>query len=72
MEKEVIIKLKGLHCSSCVMSIEMELEDIKGVKKAEGSYAKSEMKVEFSDTETGPEKFLEAIKKLGYEGRVEV
>ena len=67
MEKEVTIKLNGLHCSSCIMSIEMELEDIKGVKKAEGSYAKSEMKVEFDEKETSPDIFLKTIKKLGYE-----
>lgn len=48
----------------------MDLEDIKGVKKAEGNYAKSEMKVEFDEKETNPEKFLEIIKKLGYEGSV--
>ncbi len=68
--KEILIKLNGLHCSSCVMNIEMELEDIKGVKKAEGSYTKSEVKVEFDEKETGPEKFLEAIKGLGYSGEV--
>lgn len=70
MNKEILIKLNGLHCSSCIMNIEMELEDIKGVKKAEGSYAKSEIKVEFDEKETSPEKFLEIIKKLGYEGSI--
>lgn len=70
MEKEIIIKLKGLHCSSCVMNIEMELEDIAGVKKAEGSYARSEVKVKFDEKEVAPQKFIEAIKELGYEGSV--
>lgn len=68
--KQIIIKLNGLHCSSCIMRIEMDLEDIEGVKKAEGNYAKSEMKIEFDEKETSPEKFLEVIKKLGYEGIV--
>jgi len=31
MGKEITIKLNGLHCASCIMSIEMELEEIKGV-----------------------------------------
>lgn len=70
MEKQITIKLNGLHCSSCIMNIEMELEEIKGVKKAEGSYAKAEMKVEFDENETNPEKFLATIKKLGYEGNI--
>ena len=52
------------------MSIEMELEEIKGVRKAEGSYAKSEIKVEFNEEEASPEKFLKVIKDLGYEGEV--
>ncbi len=70
MEKEITIKLNGLHCSSCVMSIEMELEDTKGVEKAEGNYAKAEMKVVFDEKETSVEKLLEVIKGLGYEGNV--
>ncbi|OHD80290.1 MAG: hypothetical protein A3J97_13425 [Spirochaetes bacterium RIFOXYC1_FULL_54_7] len=70
MEKEITIKLNGLHCASCIMSIEMELEEIKGVRKAEGSYAKSEIKVEFNEEEASPEKFLKVIKDLGYEGEV--
>lgn len=68
--KEIIIKLNGLHCASCIMNIEMELEDLKGVKDAEGSYAKSEMKVNFNEAETSPEKLLEIIKNLGYEGNI--
>ncbi len=48
----------------------MELEDTKGVEKAEGNYAKAEMKVVFDEKETSVEKLLEVIKGLGYEGNV--
>lgn len=69
-EKEIIIKLNGLHCSSCVMNIEMELEELKGVKSADGSYAKAEIKIKFDEAEVDPQKILEVIKSLGYEGEI--
>ena len=28
------LKIEGMHCSSCAMSIDMDLEDLKGIKSA--------------------------------------
>lgn len=58
-----IFKISGMHCTSCAMNIEWELED-KGVK-AKCDYAKQCLEV---DCEPGGEKgIIETVKKLGYE-----
>ena len=55
-----------MHCSSCALTIDMDLEDLDGVKSSKTSYAKSETEVEY-DKEKVPDKFiLETIKKSGY------
>jgi len=68
--KTIKLKLEGLHCTSCIMNIEGELEDTPGVKKVSASYAKSEAEVTFDESAVSIEKILGIIKKLGYEGAV--
>lgn len=68
--KTIKFKLGGLHCSSCIMNIEGELEDTAGVKKVKASYAKSEAEVSFDESAISTEKIVEIIKKLGYQAEV--
>ncbi len=42
-------KIEGMHCSSCAITIDMDLEDLDGVGKAQTSYAKSETEIEFDE-----------------------
>ncbi len=60
------LKLNGLHCTSCIMNIEGELEDTPGVKKVKASYAKSEAEVTFDESAISTEKIVKIIEKLGY------
>ena len=60
------LKIEGMHCSSCAMSIDMDLEDLKGVKSANTNYAKQETEVEFDEKSVRPEQISEQIKKTGY------
>ena len=66
----VKLKLNGLHCTSCIMNIEGELEDTNGVKRVSASFAKSEADVEYDESIISPERIIEIIKKLGYEAEV--
>ena len=68
--KTIKLNLEGLHCTSCIMNIEGELEDTPGVKKVTASFAKSEAEVTFDEALVSPEKIVEIIKKLGYEAEV--
>jgi copper chaperone CopZ len=60
------LKIEGMHCSSCAMSIDFDLEDLKGVKSANTNYAKQETEVEFDESNVKLEQICNQIKKTGY------
>ena len=60
------LKIDGMHCSSCAMTIDMGLEDLDGVNKAQTSYAKAECEVEFDGDKVTQAQIMETIKKAGY------
>lgn len=55
-----------MYCSGCALSIDMDLEEVEGIKKAQTSFAKSELEVEFDPEKVTEEKILETIKNTGY------
>lgn len=63
---KVKLKINGMHCTSCAMSIDGDLEDTKGVKKSNTSYAKQETEVEYDPEKLDEKRIIEVIKKTGY------
>lgn len=59
-------KITGMHCTSCAMTIDMDLEDLDGIKSAKTSYAKQETEVEFDADKVSDDLILQSIKKSGY------
>lgn len=59
-------KITGMHCTSCALTIDMDLEDLDGVKSARTSYVKSEVEVEFDSNKIPGNSIIETIKKSGY------
>jgi copper chaperone CopZ len=57
-------KVEGMHCTSCAMVIESDLEDV-GVKAA-CSYAKATLETEFDEKKTGEGAIKKIIQQLGY------
>lgn len=55
-----------MHCSSCAITIDMDLEDLEGIKSSSTSYAKQETEVEFEPDKVSDALILETIKKSGY------
>lgn len=64
MKKE--FKIKGMHCKSCIMIVNENLTDIKGVKKASVSLEKNNAVVEFDDKLVKEKQLIDAIEKDGY------
>lgn len=64
-------KIIGMHCTSCAMTIDMDLEDLPGVKSAKTSYARAEVEVEFDSEKVKDDLILETIKKSGYSAILE-
>lgn len=63
--KQIKLKIEGMHCSSCAMNIDFDLEDL-GVKSAKTNYAKQETEVEFDEEKISEEEIKQTIKKTGY------
>lgn len=60
------LKIQGMHCASCAINIDFDLEDLKGIKSAKTSYAKQECEVEFDPVKIEEKDLIETIKKAGY------
>ncbi|MCL5970004.1 MAG: cation transporter [Patescibacteria group bacterium] len=63
-------KIEGMHCSSCVLNIDFDLEDLEGVKSCKTNYAKQQTEVEFDEDKIKPQQILDQIKKAGYNATV--
>lgn len=55
-----------MHCTTCAMNIDGELEDTEGVKKSITNYARQQTEVEFDPAKITEAKINEIIKKTGY------
>ncbi len=60
------LKISGMHCSSCAMKIDMDLEDLEGIKEARTNYAKQETDLEYDEEVVDLPKILQQIEKTGY------
>jgi len=65
-----ILKIEGMHCSSCAMNIDFDLEDLEGVKNVKTSYAKQISEVEIEADNISEEQLIEQIKKTGYIAKI--
>jgi len=57
-------KVEGMHCTSCALVIESDLEDA-GVK-AKCSYAKQTLEMEYDENKISEKTVSEVVKKSGY------
>ncbi len=64
--EKLSLPVVGLHCTSCVNTIEKEIKRLPGIKVAHVNYATETALVEFKSGETNTEEIIGAIKKAGY------
>lgn len=60
-------QISGMHCSSCSLNIDGELEEQAGVLSSSTSYAKSITTVKFNKKKIDVEQLMQTIRNLGYE-----
>lgn len=63
------IKIKGMHCKSCVELIETKLSSLEGIETVKVNLAKDEAEVRFDSNKISLEKIKTEINKLGYSVR---
>jgi Cu+-exporting ATPase len=64
--KKVVFKIIDMHCTSCSITIDGDLEDSEGVKSARTSYAKALTEVEFDPQSISEKEIITIIKNTGY------
>lgn len=60
------IQMEELVCPMCAQKIETALRKVPGVTSAQVLYNASKAKVEFDESQTGPEELVRVITALGY------
>ncbi len=61
------LQIVGMHCTSCAMNIDFELEDVDGVQEARTNYAKAQTRVIFDPKKVTVQKLSDIIRSLKYE-----
>ncbi len=59
-------KIHGMHCTSCAMRIDMDLEDVPGVKEARTNFARSVTQVTYDPARASVDQLVAAIAAAGY------
>lgn len=59
-----------MHCTSCSINIDGELEDTEGVQEAKTSYVKQETHVTFDPAKVSEDSLCEAVKRAGYKATI--
>ena len=62
----VTLKIKGMSCQHCVVSISKALKDLKGVKDVKVSLEKGSAEVNYDDTLVTKTQMSEAVADAGY------
>jgi mercuric ion binding protein len=68
MAKEITteIKVTGMTCQACAISVQKSLESVKGVKRADVSSDKGLATVVYDDVQTNEQQLRDAIDKTGF------
>ncbi len=69
MAKKAKLKIIGMHCTSCAMNIDGDLEDTEGVKSARTNYASQVCEVEFEEEVIKVEHIIKTIESTGYQAQ---
>lgn len=55
-----------MHCTSCAVNIDLDLEELNGVKSAKTNYAKSITEIEYDPEVLSSDVLISTITKSGY------
>jgi copper chaperone CopZ len=67
MKKKITLQIQGMECPNCAMKMESIEDRLKGVLRAEASYHKALLTVEFLDELTSEEAIRAEVARLGYQ-----
>lgn len=62
--------IEGMHCGSCAMGIQINLENTDGVKSSFVDYDTKKAEVEFDDEKVSIDGIIKAIEELDFKAKV--
>lgn len=68
-DKKTNIEIDGMHCASCVASVEKSLKKLEGVKIANVNLTTESASIEYDPEKVDLEAFKKAVEDVGYEVR---
>jgi copper chaperone CopZ len=63
---KIILKISGMHCSSCSMRIDGDLEEVEGVKLAQTNFARGFSEIEYEESKVSVDQLKQVISNAGY------
>ncbi len=66
MTKRITLKINGMECPNCAMILEGIEDKLKGVKYAEASYRKTQLIVEYDESQLTDDQIKAEVKRMGY------
>ena len=66
MAKTTVLKVQGMTCGHCELSVQEELEELDGVEHARADRATGDVEVDYDENKVGSEQFREAVEEAGY------
>ncbi len=67
MQNKTELKIQGMHCATCAITIEKTLKNTSGVNKAVVNYANEKAYVEYDDNKVNLQELRKKVKNLGYD-----
>src|SRR3989338_2855495 len=69
--KKQTYNISGMHCASCALTIENNLNKLKGVKSANVNFATQKATVEYDCDNCDDQQVIQTVKDAGYQALIE-
>lgn len=66
MNKQVTLKVTGMHCGGCVASVEKSLKSLAGVNSASVNLKEGKATVDYDPARTNEKEMAKAVKSAGF------
>jgi copper chaperone len=66
MSKTTVLKVQGMTCGHCELSVQEALDELDGVQGAKADRATSNVEVAYDESTVSVEQMGEAIEEVGY------
>ncbi len=67
MAKKITLTIQGMACPNCALRLENIEDRLPGILRAEASYQKGRLMVEFNEVQVKEAQIREAVQRLGYQ-----